>query len=175
MCTIQKAKDLFLLAYLKKFLIRHTNPWHRHNGVESSQPRILALSADVPNGLPKSLQKPLIAHRIRIPNLHALRRSRLGDVLDGLFMPTVYRIKLDDHIALLPLDVPENSVETRRGILDDDDLVSVHVEELREFCAGLVKKTWVRVADEDVWSAFGVFLELAEDGFHLAGVCSEGS
>lgn len=175
MRAIHKTQHPQLLAQLHQLLKGQPDPWHANNGIEDGDFHFPALLLHLLNLLPENLNQPLLFHRERVLHTYGFRGRRLSDVLDSLVAPPVDGGRVQDVVALLEDQVPQDRVDAGGGVRDEDAFFDGGVDERGDGGAGGVEEVGVLVADEGVWALLGKGLVLAEDVSDGFGVGAEGA
>lgn len=162
MGAINQTQHPLLLANPNQLLEREADPGVAHDGIKNSNANIKSIRFSFVDSLLKSPDQLLIADGVPVLDLDSPDGGHLGQRDNGLLDGPVDGGEVDDHIALLEEQVPQDGVDARRRILDQHALLRGDVQEFGHGGAGHVQALGQLPAEERIRTRFIGILELAE-------------
>lgn len=171
MGTVNQTQHLMRPAGFHQLLEREPDSRVADDGIEDGNAGVQPVRLGLLDGLLEPPDQLVIANGIPVLDLESPDGGHLGQGDDRLLEGAVDGGEVNDHVALLEEQVPQDRVDARRGILDEHALLHGDVQELGHGGAGLVQSLGKLPADEGVRTRFSGILELAEGGADRGGIC----
>ncbi|KAL2000005.1 hypothetical protein VTN02DRAFT_3668 [Thermoascus thermophilus] len=160
--AIDQTQHALLPANPHQLLEREADPGVAHDGIKDSNADTESIRFGFPDRLLEPPDQLLVADGVPVLDLDAPDGGALGQRDDGPLDGPVDGGEVDDDIALLEEQVPQDGVDARRRILDQHALLRGDVQEFGHGGARHVQALGQLPAEEHVRTRLIGILELAE-------------